>query len=58
MKNTNGKTGNGKRSLQEGKKPRQDRHEYETMSQEQNRHGHGRQQNGTEGSRQARGSNH
>lgn len=32
--------------------------EFETQSQQQNRHGRGRQQNGTEGGRQVRGSNH
>jgi hypothetical protein len=34
-------------------------HEFETMSQIQNRYGHGRKQNGSDGtSTQARGSNH
>ena len=32
--------------------------EFETMSQQQNRHGKGREQNGSDGSTKARGSNH
>jgi len=32
--------------------------QYETMSQQQNRHGKGRQQNGSDGTGKGRGSNH
>jgi hypothetical protein len=40
------------------KKKTRDAHEFETMSQIENRYGKGRQQNGSDGENQIRGSNH
>ena len=37
---------------------KEDARQYETMSQWQNRHGKGRERNGSDGGAQARGSNH
>jgi hypothetical protein len=48
-----------KNALLKDRKQSKVKHEYETMSQQQNRHGKGRQQNGSDGSGiEARGSNH
>jgi hypothetical protein len=57
MRNKNSKT----KKTVASKKTRQDTksHEFETMSQIQNRYGNGRERNGTDGtSAPARGSNH
>ena len=57
MRNKNSKT----KKTVASKKTRQDaqKHEFETMSQIQNRYGKGRERNGTDGtSAPARGSNH
>ena len=58
MRNKNSKT---TKKTVASKKPRQNArsHEFETMSQIQNRYGNGRERNGTDGtSSPARGSNH
>jgi hypothetical protein len=58
MNNRNSKTNKTKASPRKTKNEMQS-HEYETMSQVQNRYGKGRQQNGSDGgSNHGRGSNH
>jgi len=58
MPNKNTKTTKTKTSSKT-KKPSRQSHEYETMSQIQNRYGKGRQHSGSDGgSNEGRGSNH
>ncbi len=41
-----------------GSEKKEEGQQFETMSQKQNRHGKGRQQNGSDGTGKGRGSNH